>query len=383
MVSHIISAFSGKPVFGYLGMVYAMLSIGLLGFVVWSQRLAFSWGNSRVINFAICWNSLVSRNTLNSKNFLGYAQSAGNLNFRSFFDKNKYFVINNEDNLKVDKSPSETTRGTSFNFTDFRKTTGKNSCDISDDWLIWFIGFSEGDGALFIGKDWRPIFILTQKETNILYNIHDKLGIGRVRIYGSFGRYRVDDKKGISILITLFNGNLILDKRKAQINKWLNVLNIEEKQTNIWPSFNNSWISGFTDAEGCFNVTLFKRKAMTMGYQVKLRFMIDQKESLNTMLIIKNQLNLFLTHRKSKLGPINMYRVESNSLIKVPLIIAYFSKYNLKTKKQESFNKWVKVYELVKENIHLTEIGLNDIKKISKDINLITSTTRRTGDKLN
>jgi cytochrome c oxidase subunit I len=45
IVSQIVATFSRKPVFGYLGMAYAMVAIGVVGFVVWAHHM-FTTGMS-------------------------------------------------------------------------------------------------------------------------------------------------------------------------------------------------------------------------------------------------------------------------------------------------------------------------------------------------
>lgn len=88
----------------------------------------------------------------------------------------------------------------------------------------------EGDGALLISNG-RPRFILTQKESTILFHIVDYLGAfgGTVRKFTTenttFYRYVVEDFKGVLLLALIFNGNLAIPNRINQLSKWIECIN--------------------------------------------------------------------------------------------------------------------------------------------------------------
>ena len=71
-----------------------------------------------IINFAICWNSLVLISTLYGKNLISYTQSADNLSLYSL--SHTLFGDSVSASLDNKQSVSETTRDTSLKFSAFR-----------------------------------------------------------------------------------------------------------------------------------------------------------------------------------------------------------------------------------------------------------------------
>ena len=79
----------------------------------------------------------------------------------------------------------------------------------------------------------RVRFVLTQKESDILYLVQKMLGFGTVKHFAQgtsgkkndFYRWIVDNPSHILLLAFLFNGNLALTHRIQQITLWVQALN--------------------------------------------------------------------------------------------------------------------------------------------------------------
>ncbi len=145
----------------------------------------------------------------------------------------------------------------------------------------------------------------------------------------------------------------------------------------MYPSLLDSWLSGFTDAEGCFNVNIKPRLQTITGYRVSLRFLLDQKNAESTLLKITDlfgfgQVNL-------RLDTNNVYRYSNDSIKGLKPVYTYFINYPLKTKKKESFKQWFIVFNMVLNKKHLGQEGLEKIRIKAKTINLNNSLNTKIG----
>ena len=134
------------------------------------------------------------------------------------------------------------------------------------------------------------------------------------------------------------------------------------EKNNLSPN----WVTGFTDAEGCFSVILSKRSALKWRIIVSFEINLHSKDIL-TLNKIKEFFGVgSVTTRDDR--NLCVYRVNKlDDLVKV--IIPHFNHYPLITNKYSDFVLWSKVVELMVTKQHLTPIGFSTVLSYYASIN--------------
>ncbi len=133
---------------------------------------------------------------------------------------------------------------------------------------------------------------------------------------------------------------------------------------------NPLWISGFTDGEGCFHVSINQIHKMSLGWQVLPEFRIVQHEKDESVLEkIKNYFGFgnVKINRTDKHGTRKEFR--ARGLENLNKIVEFFKEYPLETSKKNDFKIFSEVIELMNNKEHLSKEGLDKIAKLISQMN--------------
>lgn len=120
---------------------------------------------------------------------------------------------------------------------------------------------------------------------------------------------------------------------------------------------NPSFISGFSDAEGSYVVTILKNPRYKIGWNVQARFQIKLHEKDRALLLIKNYFyNIGYISKINDKSTVEFRVSDITSLNNI--IIPHFEKYTLITNKYKDFLIFQQIVSLMSENKHTTLEGL-------------------------
>jgi len=255
----------------------------------------------------------------------------------------------------------------------------------SENFLTWLVGFTEGEGSFIVNNRGDLAFVITQAtiDKQVLEFIQEILGFGKViRQSAITSRYVTQNKKEIDILVSLFNGNLVLPKRQETFdlfvkgfNKWVTKgrILLEPVVINnrpILPTLNDAWFAGFTDGEGCFTCSIDEKRGFSFNFN------ISQKWEIN-LTVLEHFSVLFKNGIVSRHSEENTYEFRLGGVNNCKNVFSYFDKYTLYTKKSLSYKLWKDIHNDLINKDHLDESKRREMIERTKMINKSNNTNSK------
>jgi hypothetical protein len=133
---------------------------------------------------------------------------------------------------------------------------------------------------------------------------------------------------------------------------------------NISPWF----ITGYSDAEACFDFNILRSKSNKTGFSVIPRFRITaHKRDIVLLYMIKEYFNCGTIGKIDAKDCLDYTVADQSSLFNI--ILPFFNKYPLRGTKYSDYLDWLEGLEIIKNKGHLTVEGLCKIKSIKSKSN--------------
>ena len=130
----------------------------------------------------------------------------------------------------------------------------------------------------------------------------------------------------------------------------------------------NSYLSGYADGEGCFCVTFNKSKRHRFGWDIRPSFSVSQNRDKSEV-IEEFQRRFGCGYiRPDRSDKTLKYEVRSIKDL-IEKIIPHFEQYPLLSGKQQDFEKFRQICDLMNKKKHLTPEGLRKVVELSSEIN--------------
>ncbi|RYE15723.1 MAG: hypothetical protein EOP34_02070 [Rickettsiales bacterium] len=291
----------------------------------------------------------------------------------------------------------------------------------------YLAGLIEGDGTIAVHENIilknkhcpKIIIVFHKNDTPLANHLRDSLNVGT--IYKPTGPnhvlWQIQDLLGVIKIINIINGYMRTPKIEAldRAINWINaeivsqttkscknktpsqflgvvLQTIKLKPLNNSPLDSDSWLAGFSDADGSFNITIAKRKKegrighwrVTTRFSIELRqtYHREVRQALATTVSYETVLLKVATLLKVNLysrtrimaktnNIVNSYTVMSFNQVSNEILRNYFNTFPLFSSKHLAFQDWCKVQDICKREKQekLDNISLDSCQKIKDNFN--------------